>query len=172
VTEPSLIIAVQIPELADAQRAEAAKVVAAPAPEPAAKELPPATPAAEEPSGGPSRTVAIVIGGIGAAALAGGLLEGAQYLDANGDAKNVCPSGVNCTDEEIATHREAVEKARTARTWAYVGIGVGTAALAVGTYLFFSAPRAPAKNERASALGLEPLVDGQGTWGGVLRGRF
>jgi hypothetical protein len=172
VTEPSTIIAVPVPELADARKSETPKFAAAPAPKAVTKQRPTAVPAAEEPSSGPSRTVAIVIGGVGAAALAGGLLEGAQYLDANGDAKNVCPSGVNCTSEEIATHADAVDKARTARTWAYVGIGVGSAALAVGTYLFFAAPRESAKNERASALNLEPLVDGQGTWGGALRGRF
>jgi hypothetical protein len=171
VTEPSAIIAVQVPELVDARKSEAPKVVAAAAPKRVRKERR-TTPAAEEPRGGPSRTVAIVIGGIGAAALAGGLLEGALYLDANGDAKNLCPSGVNCTSDEIAAHAEALDKARTARTWTYVGIGVGTAALAVGTYLFLTAPREPTKNQRASALNLEPLIDGQGTWGGALRGRF
>ncbi len=172
VTEPSTIIAVQVPELADAKKSATPKAVTISAPKPAPKPRREAVPTPEEPRRGPSRTVAIIVGGVGAAALAGGLLEGAQYLDANGDAKNVCPSGVNCTGEEITTHDEALEKARTARTWAYVGIGVGTAALAVGTYLFFAAPRGPAKSQRASALNLEPLVDGHGTWGGALRGRF
>jgi hypothetical protein len=172
VTEPATVIAVQVPELADAKKSEATKVVAARAPTPVPKRSPAPVPAPEEPRGGPSRTVAIVIGGVGAAALAGGLLEGAQYVDANGDAKNVCPSGVNCTGDEIATHDEAVERARTARNWAYVGLGVGSVALAVGSYLFFTAPREPAKNQRASALNLEPLIDGHGSWGGALRGRF
>jgi serine/threonine-protein kinase len=172
VTEPSTIMAVQVPELADAKKSEAPKAAAAPRPKPAPQLRRAAVPAPEAPRGGPSRTVAIVSGGVGAAALAGGLLEGAQYLDANGDAKNVCPSGVNCTSDEIKTHDEAVDRARTARNWAYVGLGVGSVALAVGTYLFFTAPHEPARNERASALNVEPLIDGQGTWGGALRGRF
>jgi hypothetical protein len=171
VTEPATIVAVQVPELADPPKSVAAPAAAAVAPK-RAPERPVAPPAAEESRGGTSRTVAVVIGGVGAAALAGGLFQGAQYLDANGEAKDVCPTTVNCTKEEITTHAEAVDKARTARTWAYVGIGVGTAALAVGTYLFVTSPSGPSTNQRASVFHWEPMVDGQGTWGGAVRGRF
>jgi hypothetical protein len=170
VTEPATIVAVQVPELADPPKSETAQAAAAPKRAPQAP--PPVVPAAEESRGGTSRTVGIVIGGVGAAALAGGVLKAVQYFDANGEAKDVCPTTVNCTSDEIAKHAEAVDTARSARTWAYVGIGVGTAALAVGTYLFLSAPSTPNTNQRASAFHLEPMVDGQGTWGGAVRGRF
>src|SRR5262249_23048093 len=142
VSDPATIIAVQVPALADAPK-EAPAVVApvAPTPPPAPRPVAP-PPAPPEPvsDGGTQRTLGIVIGGVGLAALAGGILEGAQYLDQNRTAKGLCPSSVNCTQDEINRHSKAVDEAKTARTWSYVGVGVGSIATIAGTYLFLSAP--------------------------------
>jgi len=177
VTEASTIYAVSIAALGAASAPKPAVVAtvvaepnAKPEPTPEPKPLPP--PPAERSSGHTQRTIAVVVGGVGVAALAVGILEGAQYLDKNQEAKGICPSNQNCTDDEIQAHQDAVDAAKTARTWAYVGVGVGAAALGTATYLFFSAPRGPNREQRATAFRVEPLVDGRGTWGGALRGSF
>lgn len=175
VSEAATIYALSIPPLGTAMSPKspvvatvAAEPPVRPAPEP--KPLPP--PAPDRGSGHTQRTIAVVVGGVGVAALAVGILEGAQYLDKNQEAKGICPSNQNCTEDEIQAHQEAVDAARTARTWAYVGVGVGAAALGTATYLFFSAPRGAGPEQRATAFRVEPLVDGRGTWGGALRGSF
>jgi hypothetical protein len=174
VSEPATIFAVSVPKLGEPlpKAAVAAGAVAKQEPTPAPKPAP--KPVPESGSGRTQRTIAIVLGGVGVAALAAGIFEGAQYLDKNQEAKGICPTGKSCTDSEIQAHQEAVDAARTARTWAYVGIGVGAAALGTATYLFFSAPRGPSRDQRAhaKAFRVEPLVDGRGTWGGVLSGAF
>ena len=167
VSEPSVIIVVAVPALANAP--PPAIAAAAPKPEPK-----PEPEKKEEPASGKgARTRAIIIGGVGAAALTFGILEGAQYVYSNRAAEGICPSGLNCTDEEIAQHDKAVHDAKVARTWAFVGVGVGTATVALATYLFFSAPRGPAPaDEKRTALAVEPLIDGRGTWGAALNGSF
>ena len=168
-SEPAMTVAVQVPPLADAPKPVAAvAVVAKPA-------LPPAPPPAEPEkisNGSGQRTAAIVVGGVGVAALAAGIFKGAEYVDKNNQAKSICPSGSNCTTDEIQQHQQAVDDARQARTWAYVGIGVGAAALVGGGVLFFTAPHGPSKQERALRLHVVPLADGRGTWGGALHGSF
>jgi hypothetical protein len=51
---------------------------------------------------------------------------------------------------------------------------VGSATIALATYLYFSAPRGskPADEKKATALAVEPIVDGRGTWGAALNGSF
>jgi len=85
-----------------------------------------------------ARRAALVIGGVGVGALLTGATFGLQYLSSNHDAKAVCPSSTDCTADEVAMHQTFLEDTRTKRTWAYVGIGVGTAALAGAAALYFS----------------------------------
>jgi hypothetical protein len=108
------------------------------------------------------------------AALAFGAFETAKYVQNNHEAEGICPSGVNCTQAEITGHEQAVSDAKQARTWAFVGFGVGGASVAVATYLFVSAARKspPADEKRAAKLAVEPLVDGRGSWGAALHGSF
>jgi hypothetical protein len=169
VSDPGVILAVQVPALADVKEEPkpVEPVVAAkaePKPEPA--------PAPEEkPNNSGRRTLAIVVGGVGVAALAAGIFKGAEYIDKNNQAKSICPSGVNCTSDEIAQHQQAVDDARKARTWAYVGIGVGSAAVVGATVLLLTSPHA-SSSQRATRLQVLPLADGRGTWGGALHGSF
>lgn len=175
VTDPATIVAVQVPALADVPQAAPAPAVPAPiraAPAPL-KVAPPPPGLEPRPDGSSQRTLAIIAGSVGVAALAGGIVEGAQYLDSNRQAKGICPSGLNCTDDEISRHGKAVEQARGERTWAYVGVCVGSVAVAGAAYLFFSAPHTSAGDrQRAAAFGVAPLVDGRGTWGGAVHGSF
>lgn len=168
VSEPALTLAVAVPALADET-----PVAAAPAETEETEPNAESKPTEAKPSGSGARTRAIIVAGLGAGALTFGIIEGAQYIYSNNAAKGLCPSGVNCTDEEIAQHEKAVHDAKQARTWAFVGIGVGTATLALATYLFFSAPHAsePADQKR-TALAVEPVVDGRGTYGAALHGSF
>jgi hypothetical protein len=171
VSTPSVILAIMVPALAEDAPAKVA--VAAPAkkakPQPEPKPEP-----APEPSGSGARTRAVIIGGVGVAALAFGAFETAKYFESNGDAKDICPSSVDCTEDEVAAHQQAVSDAKQARTWAIVGLGAGTATVALATYLFFSAPgkAAPADEKRRAKLGLTPVLDARGTWGAALHGSF
>jgi len=174
VTDPATIVAVQVPALADVPKEAPAPVQPVAAPPPPAPLKPAPPPPAPQPTsdGSTQRTLAIALGSVGVAALAGGIVEGAQYLDSNRTAKGICPSGVNCTQDEISRHGKAVDQARNERVWAYVGVGVGSAAVLGAAYLFFSAPHAPPADQRAAALRVAPLIDGRGAWGGTLEGRF
>jgi len=175
VNEPSMTIAVAVPALAS-EPSKVAAVVPVAKPKAKAKPEPKPEPAAEPPSSGSgARTRAVVLGGVGAAALAFGIFESAQYADKNKEAESICPSGVNCTEQEIAAHQAAVDDAKQARTWAFIGVGVGGAAVAVATYLFFSAPHgSPPSDQKRSArlFNVEPVFDGRGKFGAALSGRF
>jgi hypothetical protein len=90
-------------------------------------------------AGGSSQsTLALILGGAGVAGLAGGGYMGFRYLESQDEAKTTCPSGENCTITQIEQHRAAVDDAKTARTWSFVGVGVGTAALGAAAYLYFT----------------------------------
>ena len=169
VSEPGVIVAVQVPALADAPKAAPVVPVVAPEPKPEPKE--PAPTPEPPPNHSGRRTLAIVVGGVGVAALAAGIFKGAEYIDKNNQAKSICPSGVNCTTDEIEAHAQAVDDAQKARTWAYVGIGVGAAAVAGATVLLLTAPHA-ASTQRATPWRVLPIADGRGTWGGALQGSF
>lgn len=177
VNEPATTLVVQVPALELTPEPAAASPAARlpEKPRAVASHRVAAAPTETPPDkGGPSRTVAIVVGSLGVAALGAGVLEGARYLDQNREAKSICPSGVNCTADEIQRHDKAVDAARNARTWAYVGASVGGVTLAVATYLFVAASHGSRADgaERATGVRLEPLADGRGTFGGALVGRF
>lgn len=170
VNAPAIMLAVMVPALADEAPAPA-PVAAAAKP----KEKPKAEPKPEaEPSGSGARTRAVIIGGVGVAALAFGAFETAKYLESNRDAKDICPSSVNCTEQDIAAHDKAVNDAKVARTWAIVGLGAGGATVALATYLFFSAPgkSTPADEKQSARLTVQPVLDPRGNWGAALRGSF
>jgi hypothetical protein len=84
------------------------------------------------------RTVALVLGGVGIVGLAGGGFMGIRYLQHQEDAKATCPSSKSCTVTEIDAHESAVEEAKTARLWSFIGAGAGGAALIGAAYLYFT----------------------------------
>jgi hypothetical protein len=112
-----------------------------------------------------AQRVALVLGGIGVGALLTGATFGLQYLSSNHDAKGVCPSSKDCTSDEVAMHQTFLDDTKTKRTWAYVGLGVGTAALAGAAAVYFTLGRTG--SVEASA-GMNP----DGTCNVALRSRF
>jgi hypothetical protein len=170
---PATTVSVAAPALA----ASPDDVKARPAPSPKQPARPvrrrPA-PAAAPPSHTAERAIALVVGGLGVAAVAGGVFEAVRYRQRNDDAKQLCPASVGCTNLEIAEHAAAVDDARTARTLAFIGTGGGAAALVTATILYLSSS-AP-DNERAHAkaaprLALSPALGGR-AWSAVLSGSF
>jgi hypothetical protein len=111
-------------------------------------------------SGSSRSTLALILGGAGVAGLAGGGYMGFRYLESQDEAKTTCPSGENCTITEIEQHRAAVDDAKTARIWSFVGVGVGTAALGVAAYLYFT----DEGNDGEGRVVAAPLI-GDGTFG-------
>jgi hypothetical protein len=72
------------------------------------------------------------------------------YENKNTRAKTICPSGVGCSAQDIASHQALVDGASTARGVGWVGVGVTAASLLTGVVLYFTAPRS-AKSREASA---------------------
>ncbi len=85
---------------------------------------------------GPSYAV-LGLGGLGLGGLVVGTIMALKYSSANSDAKDICPSSRGCTLQQIADHDQKVDDARGARTWAYVGFGVGAAGIAAAAALLF-----------------------------------
>jgi hypothetical protein len=156
-----------LPELADAPKPPVARKVQPTVPPP--RRLPPKQTGS---SGGSTRSiVAWSLVGVGAAGAGLGVFMALRYSSRNDDAEAICPRGFGCDTSEIARHDQLVDDARTARTFALIGTGVGVAAFASAGYLFFSAP---SEKERPSAKRVTavPLVSPDGSWGAALSGRF
>lgn len=136
--EPAAITAVVVPPLDDAEPA-AARV--APTETPVPKRVP-AAPASEPAPGTDDarRAASLALVGVGVVGLAVGGAMAAQYDSSRRDAERVCPSARNCTPAEVALHDSLVDDARNARTWTFVGLGVGGAALLSAAYLHLTGP--------------------------------
>jgi hypothetical protein len=127
---------------------------ATPAPSPAsgAEAAPPATPAESSEETAPSspgatqRTIGLVVGGVGVAALGAGAIFGALALSAKNSYEQNCganigaPSG-SCNSTGVSGQSDASNKALLSTVFV---IG-GAVAAAGGAVLFFTAPRAPAQ---------------------------
>ncbi len=167
VKDPGTTYALAIPSLEDAHQTPSA----APA-----RMAPPAQRKREDArSSGPGRRIAAyTLGTAGVVGVAAGVWFGVRYRTSNGDAQDLCPSGVGCTQYEIIEHARLVDEARTARTWAFVGASVGVAALASASYLFLSGHGGEKARSASRSLhfSAEPIVGERGTWGAALRGAF
>lgn len=102
-----------------------------------------------EPSrGATQRTVGLVAGGVGLAALGAGAVFGLVANTTLDDAKAVCPSypqrGPGCAEAEA---QASVDDARRMATLSTVGVIAGAALLATGAVLYFTSPRARAHGE-------------------------
>ena len=162
---------IEIPELEDegASKEAAAVAVAAP-PETPKKADPPVDAAQDGKKSGSSDIVVplIIYGGLGVGAILGTTAL-ILYKSANDKAEAICPSGVNCTPEDIARHEGYVNDAKDARTLAYVGLGIAGAAVITGgaIALFRSKPEKP---DQAS-VNATPII-GPGLYGATMSVRF
>jgi len=120
------VVTVEVPALEDdapepASTSDKPKAKAKPSPDA------PAGPAAPLHSGPNYR--ALGLGAFGVVSLATGTFFGVRYKNANDDAKAICPENKGCTLSQITKHDQLVDRAITARSWMYLGVGVGTFAV-------------------------------------------
>jgi tetratricopeptide (TPR) repeat protein len=108
------------------------------------------------------------LAGLGVASVGLGTILALEFKSKNDDAKSICPSGLACTQSDVARHAQLISDARGLRTWSFVGFGVGGAALIAGTVLFL----APSSSSARSSLRAAPFVAADGSWGAVASGSF
>ena len=129
------IVTVEVPAL------EASAPAPAATPQEAAPKAPARAPTAPAPvvtrsaSASPNYK-ALGVGVFGVASLATGVFFAVRYKTANDDAKGICPASNHCTLAEITDHDQLVDRATTARSWTYAGLGVGTFAVGAAVALY------------------------------------
>jgi hypothetical protein len=79
----------------------------------------------------------ISIGSLGVVGLVTGSIFALKYLSENGEAKTLCPMNICPTQEQKTQHETLVSDAYRDRTLAFVGAGVGGAALATAAFLWW-----------------------------------
>jgi len=116
----------------------------------------PATPTG---SGNAQRTTGLLLGGVGVATLGVGAVFGLMSNAKASDSEAICPSGVDCTPNEVQEVRGLEAEARTHATRFYVASSIGAALLIGGVVLTLTAP-STTTSKTPSALRIE-------TWGGT-----
>jgi serine/threonine-protein kinase len=111
------------------------------------------------------RTLGFITLGAGVVGLGVGGYFGARVLSKTSELSTMCTAENRCDDNGVAdyekTHREAVD----ARTYAYIGLGVGGAAAVTGVVLLLTAPKT------STAWRAAPMI-GQGNVGAVVAGSW
>ena len=113
-------------------------------------------------------TYAYVIGGLGVVSVGLGTFFAVKYKSKNNDAKEICPGSVGCSQSDIDRHEDLVSDAKTFRTGAFIGFGVGAAALITSAALLL----APSSSTSSASVRAMPFVAADGSWGAVASGRF
>ena len=81
---------------------------------------------------------AYVIGGLGVVSVGVGTFFAVKYKSKNSDAEAICPGSVDCSQSDIDRHTELLSDAKSFRTGAFIGLGVGAAALITSAALFLA----------------------------------
>jgi hypothetical protein len=145
--------------VAELEADAAAAAPAAPATEPVT--TPPATPLPNDTgrSGwNTQKTIAVVLGGVGVAGVAVGVIQGLKFKSKKDDADDICPG--NCPEPGYSQSIALRDDAESARTVAIVGGAVGGASLIAAAVLWFTADSSP-ENAR---LRWQPITTAD-TWG-------
>lgn len=163
------VVTVEVPAL------EAEVAEKPPAPKPELEKAPPrkapeAVVIHSAPTSSKTNHKALGVGAVGVVALGTGIIYGLRYKSANDDAKGICPSSNRCTLSEITQHDKLVDKATSARSWMYAGIGVGVLALGGAAALYAIGEDAP-PTDRAWVRAL-PAVGTNGDVGASFVGAF
>jgi hypothetical protein len=110
--------------------------------------------AASSPPRSPQRHVSApiaVVGAIGLVGMVAGVYFGVEFQRANSEARGLCGPLECATKPELDRHQALLTEASRDRTWAFIGAGVGAAALATAGYLWWRSGKAgPPKNEAAT----------------------
>lgn len=108
------------------------------------------------------RTVAVVTGAVGIAALGVGAYFGLASLDKKGNADKHCDADNACDDEGLALRRDA----RTAGTWSTIGFAAGAVLAATGVIVWLTAPSQTATPSSAFVSN-PPRIGIAPRWGGL-----
>ena len=170
------VTTVTIPKLEDAPASETA---ASPADAGTAPTTSGAQPGmeAQTSSGGSSgngqRVVALGLGGVGVVGLAVGTFFLLRYESKNSDAEQVCPASTECEPGDQVAHDKLVQEAKDSAPYVYVGFGVGAAALTAAAIVYLTAPSGGSAGRDTGARWMAaPVIGHDGSWGGVVEGRF
>lgn len=170
------VTTVTIPKLEDAPASEAASAPAESGSTALASGAQPGTEASTSSgasSGNAQRVVALGLGGVGVAGLAVGTFFLLRYESKNSDAEKVCPASTDCEPGDQIAHDNLVQEAKDAAPYVYVGFGVGAAALTAAAIVYLTAPSGGSAAREAGARWMAaPVIGHDGSWGGVVEGRF
>ncbi len=166
----SKVVTVEVPEL-ELTKKKTVEPAVAPTAAPAANKLPPAS--TNSPPSDRRRSASnlqpLMLGGAGVVALGVGGFFALRYKSANDDAKAICPSSIGCTRDQITQHDSKVDRASSARTWAFVGLGTGVFALGGAALLYALSGSEQPTHATIRAL---PAVGERGELGASVVGAF
>jgi hypothetical protein len=172
----TLVVTVEVPEL---KALKPTKPAAEAASEPTSVSAPMKAPAPASPAeadrGTPLNYGALTVAGLGVGALTVGAVMGIKFRNANGDAKDICPSNHGCSIQQIQDHDRLVDDARSARAWSYAGFTAGGLGLAgAGLLWFFQRPSKTKSNSSSASASWQaaPVVAADGSLGAMLNARF
>lgn len=109
----------------------------------------------------------VALGAFGTVAFATGTIFALEVQSENGDAKALCPTNTCRSVDEKTRHDTLVSDAHRDRTLAFIGAGIGGAALVAAAYFWWRPARAPATKSSAGRISARPLALG-GSFGGRL----
>lgn len=119
-----------------------------------------------EPGGlGTLRTVGVITGGVGVAALVTGTIAGVVALGARSDLKGACATYPQCPAERRAELTDLDDRARTFGTVSTITIIAGAALVVAGAVLYLTSP-SPLAQGRAPGRGVGTWAQGwqRGAW--------
>jgi hypothetical protein len=135
-------------------------MVASPAPTSSSRRMDAAeSPATPMTSGNAQRTTGLVLGGVGVATLGVGAVFGLMSNAKASDSEAICPSGVDCTPDDVQQVRGLEGEARDHAMRFNVASGIGAALLIGGAILTLTAP--------STTTAKPPLALRIETWGGT-----
>jgi hypothetical protein len=137
------------------------------APQPKADPVAPAAPRVD-PKAKRRTTYAYAIGSLGIVSVGLGTFLAVKYKSKNSAAEDICPGSVGCSQSDIERHEDLVSDAKSLRTGAFIGLGVGAAALITSAALFL----APSSAVGTANVQAAPFVTTDGSWGAVAVGKF
>lgn len=117
------------------------------------------------------RTAGLLVAGVGLVGVGVGSYFYFKAQSDNSEARNVCPSGVGCTEGQIRAHADLIDSVNSAKTTAFIGWGVGAGLLVTGAVLYLAAPRSSA-SARAHELRVSLTKLPEGGYLSVVGGRF
>jgi hypothetical protein len=113
------------------------------------------------------RVLTYGMAGLGVVGVAGAVAMGFEFKSNNDEARTICPTSRECTNEGILRHNELVDSAERARNWAFISGGAGGALLIGAAILWATEEDSP-----DTAVHATPFVSAGGVYGASVAGSF